>query len=199
MGLFDKLLKEGSELIEKATSEESKEKAANLFKSLKSAAQDVVNEVASEENKEKASEFFKGIKENFGETINAIKEEAAKKEEEEQYKEEKYYTEDESDKRTAREKILQVLADEFPKYEVVEDVSPKSIGGTGRFMNYSIVVYDGYEPKLFIMLIGKTTCYHREYRWAREAAESQGYQFINFINHYPNTIEYITDRLHKYL
>ena len=66
-------------------------------------------------------------------------------------------------------------------------------------MDYSIGVYSGEDPKLFIMLIGKTTTSHREYRWSREEAEKRGYPFINFIVHYPNTPAYISERLHKYL
>ena len=100
---------------------------------------------------------------------------------------------------TARERILKVLAEEFPAYTVKENVSPTEFGGTGKFMNYSIVVYDGAAPKLVMMLIGKTTTTHREYRWSREEAEKRGITFINFIEHYPNTPEYISQRLHKYL
>ena len=54
-------------------------------------------------------------------------------------------------------------------------------------------------PKLLIMLIGKTTTSHREYRWSREVAEAKGIPFINFIRHYPNRVDYIRQRLHKYL
>jgi hypothetical protein len=56
-----------------------------------------------------------------------------------------------------------------------------------------------YKKTIIIMLIGKTTCYHREYRWSREFAEERNIPFINFINHYPNRPEYISERLHKYL
>lgn len=217
MGLFDKLLKDGAKALEELTSEENKEKAANLFNNIKEKATDVINEVTSEENKEKAASFFNDLKEKASEVLNDGKDEnkdkvssfldnltskideVKKEQAEKATKEEEYYTEDPDDTRTAREKILQVLADEFPQYTVKEDVSPITIGGTGKFMNYSIAVYLENEPKLFIMLIGKTTTSHREYRWSRLEAEKRGYQFINFVKHYPNTIQYITDRLHKYL
>jgi len=94
---------------------------------------------------------------------------------------------------------LEVLANEFPQYKVRENVSPKELGGEGRFMDYSIVICDGESPKLILMLIGKTTTAHREYRWSREEAEKRGIPFLNFVEHYPNTTEYISDRLHKYL
>ena len=52
---------------------------------------------------------------------------------------------------------------------------------------------------LIIMLIGKTTTQHREYRWSKEFALSHGMTFLNFVQHYPNRLDYISDRLHKYL
>jgi len=54
-------------------------------------------------------------------------------------------------------------------------------------------------PKLFIMIVGKNTTTHREYRWSREQAERAGVTMINFVAHYPNEIPYIVDRLHQYL
>ena len=217
MGLFDKLLKDGAKALEELASDENKEKAANLFNNIKEKATDVINEVTSEENKEKAANFFNEIKEKANEALNDGKDEnkdkvssfldnltgkideLKKEQAEKEAREKEYYTEDPDDTRTAREKILQVLADEFPQYTVKENVSPTTIGGKGRFMDYSIVVYKEDEPVLFIMLIGKTTTSHREYRWSRQEAENRGYKFINFVNHYPNTIPYITDRLHQYL
>ncbi len=98
-----------------------------------------------------------------------------------------------------RARILSVLAQDFPQYTVKEEVSPATIGGTGHFMDYSIGIYDGDAPKLFIMIIGKTTTSHRGYRWAREVAEKAGVTFINFIGHYPNHTAYIRERLAKYL
>lgn len=171
MGLFDKLLKEGQKMIEEAVTEENKEKAAAFLNTLK------------DNLEEKAGEFKQYLEE--------------KNEQAEQ--EETFYTPDESDSRTCREKILAVLSEEFPAYTVRENVSPRELGGTGRFMDYSIVVCDGADVKLVMMLIGKTTTSHREYRWSREFAEAKGYPFINFIKHYPNRIEYISQRLHKYL
>ena len=100
---------------------------------------------------------------------------------------------------SARTKLLNVLASEFPQYTVYENVSPTTIGGVGRFMPYSLGVYDGDVPKLFIMLVGKSTTAHREYRWSKEQAERAGVTMINFVEHYPNEIPYIVDRLHQYL
>lgn len=180
MGIFDKLLKEGAEALKKVATEENKEKAANFLNSLK----------------EGLGEAASGLKEHLGD----LKEELNKeKTPTSTTNDESYYEEDPDDSRSCHQKLLDVLAAEFPQFTVKEDVSPLTIGGHGRFMNYSIGVYQNEEPKLFIMEIGKTTCTHREYRWSKEAAERNGIVFLNFIKHYPNRKEYIKDRLHKYL
>ena len=193
MGLLDKLLEEGSKVLKEVASDENKEKAEKFISDLATSAEGIISDLKSEETKDKAADFLADLEDRFS-GLNNEKTDS----EEPEYKEE-YYEQDESDERSCREKILVVLADEFPQYEVREHVSPHTIGGEGRFMDYDIVVYDGEEPKLFIMIIGKTTTSHREYRWSREQAESQGYKFINFIEHYPNRVEYISERLHGYL
>ena len=176
MGLFDKLLKEGL---------------------------DAVREVVSEENKEKAKDLLGNLKEAFGDELDTLKKAVDEYKAEQQEKKEnelpESYYEEVEDGKTARQRILDVLEEEFPQYEVYENVSPVDLGGEGRFMNYSIVVCQENEVKLLIMLIGKTTTAHREYRWSRQFAEDHGIEFINFIEHYPNHPEYIKQRLHKYL
>ena len=187
MGFFGKFLEEANKVLEEGKK--------------------VVQEVATEENKEKARDFFNTLGEKLGDVAEDVKQKMddlgidlneLKKEEETHY-EEDYFEEQPEDNVDARTKILDVLKNEFPQYEVREDVSPTTIGGTGRFMNYSIGVYDNGVPKMFIMLIGKTTTSHREYRWSREEAEKNGITFLNFIKHYPNRTGYISERLHKYL
>lgn len=96
-------------------------------------------------------------------------------------------------------KIRKVLAESFPQYEIRENVSPATIGGQGKFMNYTFGVYAAGSPKLFIMLVGKTTCSSRLYRWSKEQAAKSGVTMINFVAHYPNDTGYIKDRLQKYL
>ncbi len=96
-------------------------------------------------------------------------------------------------------KIKEVLAADFADYEVFEDVSPTMIGGTGKFMNYSIGVYKDGAPKLFIMIIGQKTNRLRLYRWSKEQAEKAGVPMINFVGHYPNRYWYIKERLAQYL
>ena len=212
MGLFDKLIKDSvkavNDIVKDVATEENKEKAKNLFSSLKEniseGIETVKNDVLTEENKEKAKNLFSSLKENLGDGVEALKEatrEAREKKEtvtaDPEKEQEKYQEVD--DGLTCQERIVRILHEEFPEYTVQQNVSPREFGGTGRFMDYSIVVYDGIAVKLIIMVIGKTTASHREYRWSREFAEANGYPLINFIRHYPNNPIYISERLHKYL
>ena len=103
------------------------------------------------------------------------------------------------DGRPCRDKILEVLALEFPQYTVYENINPRDLGGEGRFMDYSIAVCEGNVIRLVIMIVGKTTCTHREYRWSKEFAKKHRIIFLNFVRHFPNSIPYIRDRLHQYL
>ena len=176
VGIFDKLLKEGIDAVKEAVSEENKEKAKSVFNSLKEQFSDELETI------KKAAEEYKA-------------KEAAK---EESIPQDTY--EEIDDGKTCRERILECIATEFPQYHVAENVSPRELGGEGRFMDYSMLILDeDNKICLIIMLIGKTTTAHREYRWSREFAEEKGVKFINFVNHYPNRPEYISERLHKYL
>ena len=103
------------------------------------------------------------------------------------------------DGRDVAVKLREVLAAEFPALSVRENVSPTTVGGTGRFMNYSFAVYAGGQPKLFIMITESSTYGRREFRWSREQAEKAGVPMINFRRSEPNSVPYITQRLHKYL
>lgn len=96
-------------------------------------------------------------------------------------------------------KLDAVFAKEFPQYEIRKEVSPETLGGTGRFLNYSYGVYANGVPKLFIMLAGKNTCTSRYYRWSKEVAVNSGIPMINFVLSFDNKITYIIDRLHQYL
>lgn len=96
-------------------------------------------------------------------------------------------------------KLDYVLKNEFPQYEIRKKVSPVTLGGTGKFMDYDLGVYENGTPKLFIMIVGSNTCSKREYRWSKEEAEKAGVPMINFVMAFSNKIDYITNRLHQYL
>ena len=180
MGLFDQLLKEGAETLKDLASDENKEKAQELFGALK----ETIGEHA---------EGFKKVVDEYKDEIKEMKKEA----ESSSYDDSMY--EEVDDGKDCRQRILEVLESEFPNYTVRQNVSPAEFGGTGRFMDYSIVVCDGNKPQLIIMVISKTTTAHREYRWTREEAKKQGITLINFVDHFPNNPKYISARLHKYL
>ena len=96
-------------------------------------------------------------------------------------------------------KLDYVLKNEFPQYEIRKKVSPVTLGGTGKFMDYDLGVYENGAPKLFIMMVGPNTCSKREYRWSKEEAAKAGVPMINFVMAFSNKIDYITNRLHQYL
>ncbi|MBR2809849.1 MAG: hypothetical protein IKD69_00575 [Solobacterium sp.] len=214
MGIFDKLLKEADSLVSSVASKENQEKASAFLAGVRDTIQDTVKEVASEENREKASAFLNHVRDSIQDTVQEatseenrekaaaffgnIKDSLSAKTQEHEPKEEMYEYDD-TDGRSCREKLLAVLAEDFSQYTVRENVSPHTIGGEGRFMDYSIAVYSGDVPVPLIMIVGKTTTSHREYRWSREEAAKHGYPMINFVEHYPNRPDYIRTRLQKYL
>ena len=106
---------------------------------------------------------------------------------------------EEMDEAKTAERIREVMRTSYPQFEVRENVSPTTIGGVGRYMNYSFGIYNMGQPVLFIMLVGKTTCSHKEYRWSKQQAAAAGVTMINFVSHYPNKVEYVTERLGQYL
>lgn len=96
-------------------------------------------------------------------------------------------------------KIIEVVKADFPEYELKADVSPATIGGTGRFMNYSLGIYKDGQPKLFIMILVGNNYRLRTYRWSKEEAEKNHIPMINFIEASPNRYWYIKERLAKYI
>ncbi|MBR2728146.1 MAG: hypothetical protein IKD71_09705, partial [Solobacterium sp.] len=97
MGLFDKLLKEGADALKEAVSEENREKANALFGALK----------------ETLEEHTDDLKTFVGE-MKAEAEKAKEKAREEEAVKEKLY-ETVEDGKTCRQRILEILAAEFPQ------------------------------------------------------------------------------------
>ncbi len=96
-------------------------------------------------------------------------------------------------------KLRKILAKEFAQYEIREQVSPTTIGGTGTFKAYDFVVYENGVAKLFIMVVYNNTCAKRDYRWSKEEAARAGVPMINFVYAFENKIDYMINRLHQYL
>ncbi len=98
-----------------------------------------------------------------------------------------------------RKEIEDIVAECFPQYELRRNVSPTTIGGQGRFLDYSYGLYRDGAPRLFIMIVDKKTCSHRIYRWSKEEAAKRGITMINFVEHFPNKYYYVKNRLAQYL
>lgn len=96
-------------------------------------------------------------------------------------------------------KLRNIIGNQFPQYELRENVSPAELGGPADGMNYSFAVCDGNVVRLLIMVIGRNTCTHKDYKISKAFAEQSGVTMINFIAHFENTVPYITERLHNYL
>ncbi len=172
MGLFDRLIREGAKAITKVATE-----------AIESVGDDIVRGIDS----------LTEMVENAGETPATIVEPAESK----AYDVPVGYAgleEEDVDK-----KLRAVLAKEFPQYEVREQVSPTTLGGTGKFRPYDFGIYENGAPRLFIMVVYGNTCAQREYRWSKEQAESAGVTMINFVYAFENRIDYMIDRLHQYL
>lgn len=172
MGLFDSILKQG---------------ARRLISEVTSAAIDTV-----------ADEIKKNFTEGNSTTTTTT---TAKKEltleEIVGYKVPEGY--EEVAEKDVEDKLRLVFQKEFSQYEIREQVSPTTIGGTGNFMPYSFGVYENGAPKLFIMVVYNNTCRERLYRWSKEEAEKAGVPLINFVFVFENRIDYIINRLHQYL
>ena len=96
-------------------------------------------------------------------------------------------------------KLRNIIGNQFPSYQLRENVSTAELGGPADGMNYSFAVCDGSTVRLLIMVIGRNTCEHKDYKISKAFAEQAGITMINFIAHFENTVPYITDRLHNYL
>ena len=96
-------------------------------------------------------------------------------------------------------KLRNILGNQFPEYTFAENVDPVSVGGPEGGMPFSFAVSGTDGIKLFIMIIGRNTCTHKDYKLSRAFAEERGIQFINFIDHFENKVSYVTQRLHEYL
>lgn len=201
MGLFDNLLKNVDQ-------KKLNESLSGLAGELKKVAE-AVNEAIPEDARQQLKQAFEESKSSGGSQAGTDPEalKAAQARTDVSYAtasyegidREDYDIELPEDGMDCKGKLLEVLAADFPSYEVFEDVSPVTLGGTGRFMNYSLGIYKDGAPRLFIMIIGKTTTRHREYRWSKEQAQKAGVEMINFIGHAPNRYWYIKERLGKYL
>lgn len=100
-----------------------------------------------------------------------------------------------SNSSSAVDTIRNVLRTDFSMYEVKENISPTTIGGTGKFVPYTFGLYESGQPKAFIMVTDHNKEQLRTFRWSKEEAEKNGIPFINFFTQFPNKMEYVKNRL----
>ena len=174
MGFLDSLLNKGTRMVKKAAKEAMVEAADEILKGL---ANDGKETTATKTTATKTTSTAKSASANTSVPAG-------------------YENVKDAD---VEDKLRAVFAKEFPQYEIKENVSPETLGGTGRFMNYSFGVYENGQPKLFIMIISSNTCASRFYRWSKEQAEKSNVTMINFVGAFENKIDYIINRLHQYL
>lgn len=172
MGLIDRLIREGAKAITKVATEAIETVGDEIVKGIDSLSEKV---------------------DGLGETPATIVEPAVT---EASNVPEGYESLEDED---VDKKLRAVFAKEFPQYEIREQVSPTTLGGTGKFMPYDFGVYENGVPKLFIMVVYNNTCSQRLYRWSKEEAERAGVTMINFVYCFENRIDYIINRLHQYL
>ncbi|MBQ6696138.1 MAG: hypothetical protein IJN16_05485 [Lachnospiraceae bacterium] len=171
MGLFDALLNKGAKMLKQA---------------------------ATEAMENAAEEIFSGLKETGGSTASASTSRTSTSQEgTSRVNTPSGYEALEGE--MVDDKLRSILAKEFAQYEVKEQVSPTTLGGTGKFLPYDFGIYENGVPKLFIMVVYNNTCAHRDYRWSKEEAARAGVPMINFVYAFENKIDYIINRLHQYL
>lgn len=94
------------------------------------------------------------------------------------------------------DKIKQVVASEFPDYELRENVNASELGGESGAASYTYGIYLNSSPVIMINVFVDRNAYRlKRYRLAKEAAKFSGVAHLNFFSHLPNDISYITERL----
>ncbi len=83
----------------------------------------------------------------------------------------------------------------YSSYDVKEDYS---FAGADA-QNASFAVFSNGAPKLYIMLVGKSTCSSHAYLEAKRKAVSEGVSIVNFVEHFENKPEYVKERIAEYL
>ncbi|MDR0849153.1 MAG: hypothetical protein LBN10_08995 [Propionibacteriaceae bacterium] len=86
-----------------------------------------------------------------------------------------------------------VLAEDFPQYQVRENVPVSEFGGDGK--PYDFVLSLGGKTVGVISLVQHNRDRNKAYRNSRAAAQAAGVPFINFYLHMPNEREFVKYRI----
>jgi hypothetical protein len=90
-----------------------------------------------------------------------------------------------------------VLQQEFPGYEIRQDVPVAELGGTGK--PYDFGIYLAGQPRAVVMLTEHNRDNNAAYRNAKAAAAARGVPFLNFYLHMPNERDYVVNRVRSAL
>lgn len=95
-----------------------------------------------------------------------------------------------------RDRFEEIIAEEWPGYELVQNVSAYDFGAEDGARDYSYGLYYNGEPKAMIMIIRGSNEYRKsEVVKAMNACERQGIVYLNFMVYFPNRRDYISNRL----
>lgn len=95
-----------------------------------------------------------------------------------------------------RSRFEEIIAEEWSGYELVQDVSAYDFGAEDGARDYSYGLYYNGEPKAMIMVIrGHNDYRKKEVVKAQKACINNGIVYLNFMVYFPNSREYISERL----
>lgn len=95
--------------------------------------------------------------------------------------------------------FAEILASEFPEYEVRRDVPPSAlcVGAEGTSIDF--VLYQGGIPAAAIPLTPHNGDRNQGFYGMKQACCDAGVPFINFYRHMPNTRDYVVARIRSFL
>ena len=95
--------------------------------------------------------------------------------------------------------FAEILASEFPEYEVRRDVPPSAlcVGAEGTSIDF--VLYQGGTPVAAIPLTPHNGDRNQGFYGMKQACCDAGVPFINFYRHMPNTRDYVVARIRSFL
>jgi len=89
--------------------------------------------------------------------------------------------------------FAKILAENFSEYEVKQDISPASLGGGGRNLDFGL--YKGGTLKGVVVLVEHNRDNNKAYKDAKATCASKKIPFINFYLHMPNEKDFVIYRI----
>lgn len=87
-----------------------------------------------------------------------------------------------------------IIREQLSRYSSIEVKEDYSIAGSSA-QNVSFAIFQNGAPKLYVMIVGKTTCTSHAYLETKRKAEQEGVKLINFVEHFRNDPAYVDTRL----